>query len=79
MTINEIINDRIESINRQLKESEEDYISAKDYYLKEITETTPLVNIFNVVNHAAEIKKLKFAREQLKQILWMVEMSDKTK
>ena len=79
MTTAELIRDRIKHLDVQIKDSEQDYGIALSYYCGEVNSKTPLVNIFNVVNHAAETKKLKFAKEELEQILWMIEMGDKTK
>ena len=79
MTTADIIRDRIKHLDIRIKDSEQDYGIAISSYCVEVNHNTPLVNIFNVVNHAAEIKKLKFAKEELEQILWMIEMSDKTK
>lgn len=78
MTVVELIRDRIKHLDVQIKDSEQDYGLAISYYCGEVNSSTPLVNIFNVINHAAETKKLKYAKEELERILWMIEMKEKT-
>lgn len=77
MIATEIIKLSIESLDRQIADWEKSYTESIRSYCTEITVTTSLTNIFNVVNHASEIKKLKFAKEELKRILWMIEMQTK--
>lgn len=78
MTVTELIKDRIKHLDVQIKDPEQDYGIAISSYCGEVKSNTPLVNVFNVVNHAAETKKLKYAKEELERILWLIEMKEKT-